>query len=316
MISYYHKKKGQQIEKLTGPAKGCWINIYPPFNQDELKILSNKLDVPLDYFIDSLDIDERSRYEAEDGVQFIVINIPVKNINEEEHEADYITIPIGIIEVDDYFITVSAFENEVLDFFLHKNPKPFDSNKHSEFVLLIFDKVVFYFIHYLKLINNKRNLYERELYDSSRNEELARLMNLQKSLVYFVTTLRDNEMMMLRIQRTNFLKVKGDEELEDLFDDILIDTSQAQDMAQIYTSILNGTMDAFASIISNNMNTIMKRLTSITIILMVPTLVASFYGMNVSVPGGGYPHSFKLILLLSIVLSFLLAWFMMRKRFF
>ena len=141
-------------------------------------------------------------------------------------------------------------------------------------------------------------------------------MNLQKSLVYFVTTLRDNEVMLLKMQRTDFLKIRNDEDLSDFFEDIIIDMSQAQEMSQIYSDILNNTMDAFASIISNNLNTIMKRLTSITIILMVPTLVASFYGMNVPLWGEKEPYAFLIILTASVVLTAMLVGFFMRKRLF
>jgi len=317
VIKYYKKLQNQPLQKLTKAEKGCWINIYPPYNPQELKQLSDELDIPTDYFIDSLDIDERSRYEQEDGVQFIVMNIPVKNTQEKaEYEALYITIPIGIVEVDDYILTISAFKNPVIDYFLERNTRSFDTSQHSLFVLLLFERTVFYFLHYLKSMDNQRNLYEKELYYSSRNRELSSLMNIQKSLVYFVTTLRGNELMMMRMQRTDFLNISRDEDLSDFFEDIIIDMSQAQEMAQIYTDILNAIMNAFASIISNNMNTIMKRLTSITIILMVPTLVASFYGMNVPLLGQDYRYAFAIIIITSVLLTILIGWFFMRKKLF
>lgn len=316
MISYYIKQNGQSLQQLPKPVKGCWINIYPPFTQQELQMLCDELDIPLDFFIDSLDLDERSRYEQEDGVQLIVTNIPLQNEVEEANEALYITIPIGMIEVDDYILTISSFKNPVIDYFLHEDVKNFTTSDHSGFALIMFDRTVYYFLNYLKKLNLQRNAYEKELRHSSRNQELFHLLNIQKSLVYFLTSLRDNEMVMLRMKRTDFLKIRADEEKSDFFEDIIIDNSQGKEMAQIYTDILNGTMDAFASIISNNLNTIMKRLTSVTIILMVPTLVASFYGMNVPVLGEHGVYSFPVIIMVSIVLSFLLAWFFMRKRLF
>lgn len=316
MICYYTKKTGGKLQQLSHPQKGCWINIYPPFEPKELHKLSEELDIPLDFFIDSLDIDERSRYEQEDGVQFIVLNVPIHNKKADENEAIYITVPIGIVEVDDYILTISGFKNQVIDHFLDLDVKNWDTSDHNHFVLLLFDKTVFYFLKYLKEINQLRNRYEKELYHSSRNSELSKLLNLQKSLVYFVTTLRDNELIMMKMQRTDFLKIRQDEVKSDFLEDIIIDMSQAQEMSQIYTDILNGTMDAFASIISNNLNTIMKRLTSITIILMVPTLVASFYGMNVPIPlrDSEDPSYFLGIILISTLLTIFLIVFFRKNR--
>ncbi|HRI26909.1 MAG TPA: magnesium transporter CorA family protein [Chitinophagales bacterium] len=318
MIKYYIKDKNRQLKELSKPVKGAWINVYPPYTHEELKQLSEELDISTDFFIDSLDIDERSRYEQEDGVRFIVVNIPIKNETDTENSYDalYLTAPIGIVEVDDYIVTISAFKNLVVDHFLLTDVKSFDTKDHSLFVLLFFERTVHYFLHFLKNMNHQRNLYEKELFNAIRNQELSKLMRLQKSLVYFVTTLRDNELMMLRMQRTDFLNIKDREEESDFFGDIMIDMNQAQEMSQIYTNILNATMEAFASIISNNMNTIMQRLTSITIVLMVPTLVASFYGMNVPLWGQDNPYAFLEILLLSIVLATIIVWFFRRKRLF
>lgn len=318
MIKYYQKKTGTPLTEIDKPQKGCWINIYPPFdNTEELRKISEELEIPIDYFFDSLDINERSRYEQEDGIQFIVLNIPIKNESDGEGEAYYITIPLGIVEVDDYFITVAAFENPVTDAFLQRNIKTFHTGDHSHFALLIFERTVQYFLLYLKNINNQRNLYEKELYHSSRNEELFKLMNLQKSLVYFVTTLRDNETMFLRMQRTDFLKIRKKEEESDFFEDILVDINQAQEMARIYADILNATLDTFASIISNNLNTIMKRLTSVTIILMIPNLIFSFYGTNFDhIWGLHFRYSPTIMLFLTTGFTFALTWYFMRKRFF
>ena len=167
---------------------------------------------------------------------------------------------------------------------------------------------------YLKEINHKRNLYEQKLYDSNRNEELLNLMRIQKSLVYFVTALRSNELVMLKMERTNFLGLT--EEEREFLNDLIVDTSQALEMANIYTNILSSTMDAFASIISNNLNNVMKRLTSITIILSLPVLVASIYGMNVEIPYAHTQHAFYIPIVLSIVVSFFLAWYFMKKKWF
>ncbi len=317
MVKFYKKLIHQPIVELPHTEVGCWINISPPFDTDELRTLSEELEIPLDYFFDSLDINERSRYEQEDGVQFIVLNIPLKNESEQEGEAYYVTLPLGIVEIDNYIITISAVDNPIIETFLKHKLKSLDTTDHSRFVLLLFERTVHYFLLYLRNINQQRNLYEKELYHSSRNEELFNLMNLQKSLVYFVTTLRDNETMFLRMQRTDFLHIRKREEEADFFEDIIIDLNQAQEMSRIYADILNATLDTFASIISNNLNTIMKRLTSITIILMVPNLIFSYYGMNFEhLWGLQYPIAPWVMLIVTILITTALSWLFVRKRFF
>ena len=181
-------------------------------------------------------------------------------------------------------------------------------------VLKIFEKVTMNFLNYLKEINQRRNILEQKLYDSNRNEELLYLMRIQKSLVYFVTALRSNELLLMKIERTNFLGLNEDE--KEFLHDLIVDTSQALEMANVYTNILSGTMDAFASIISNNLNLVMKRLTSITIVLTFPVLVASIYGMNVEIPFAHSPHAFYIPVILSIVISVIMSWYFMKKKWF
>ncbi len=315
MIQYLQKKDGA-LQSLDALQEHCWVNIYPPFDQEELEEIAKRLQIPMDFLVDSLDIDERSRYEREDGVDLIVINAPIKNRDGSEHEADYITVPIGIISLDTIIVTISSYQNPVIDYFIERNIRDFDPMRQKDFLLRIFDRAIYYFLIYLKRINHQRNQYTAELYNSSRNTELTRMMNLQKSLVYFATTLRDNEQLMIKIQRTDFIHIRSDEEASDYLDDIIVDNSQAREMADIYNNILNGTMDAFASIISNNLNIVMKRLTAVTIILMVPTLVASFFGMNVRLPMAENPMAYLIIILFSAMLSILLVLVFVRNRMF
>jgi magnesium transporter len=185
-------------------------------------------------------------------------------------------------------------------------------------VLKLFEQTVFRFLSSLKQLNQKRNLIEKELYHSSRSRELKQLLSIEKSLVYFVSALSDNELLKMKMKRTDFLRLGNEEEKVDLFEDIIIDNSQALQMANMYTNILNGTMDAYGSIISNNLNLTIKRLTTITIILMVPTLVASFMGMNVTLPilHDESLTSFYAIIILSLVGSFGVAWYFQRKNWF
>ena len=304
--------------KINKPVADCWINIYPPFNHKNLEDICSQLDIPIDFLQDSLDIDERSRYELEDDVKLIVLNTPIINESELDagNEAIYITIPVGIILLNNMILTISSFENPVIESFVNKRVKNFEPSNRSKFILQIFERSVYYFLHYLKQINNKRHTIEEELITSSRNKELTQLLNIQKSLVYFVTTLRSNELMMMKMQRLDILGIAEDEDQSDFLEDIIIDNSQALEMSNVYTNILNGTMDAFASLISNNLNMVMKRLTSVTIVLMVPTLVASFYGMNITLPMQDKPLAFMFTLMISAGLSVLLIWIFMQKRWF
>lgn len=312
MIRYFKNINARTVEVST-PENGVWANITPPLKQEEFEQLSEELDIPLDFLTDSLDIDEKSRYELEDNVKLIVIKTPTENNSINESDAYYITIPVVIILTHNQILTVNSFDNAAinrfLDTFHNRHPE-----KRAMMVLKIFEKVTMNFLNYLKEINQRRNILEQKLYDSNRNEELLYLMRIQKSLVYFVTALRSNELLLMKIERTNFLGLNEDE--KEFLHDLIVDTSQALEMANVYTNILSGTMDAFASIISNNLNLVMKRLTSITIVLTFPVLVASIYGMNVEIPFAHSPHAFYIPVILSIVISVIMSWYFMKKKWF
>ncbi len=315
MIRYYTRKEGR-LRELEKPEVGCWVNIVPPFSHEELEEIALQFDIPLDFLTDSLDIDERSRYEREEDVRLIVVNTPVLNQTEEENDAIYVTVPIGIILTIEHMVTITSYENPVLQLFLDDKVKNFDPSDEALFILQIFEQNVYRFLTCLKKLNLKRNLIEQELYDSSRNRELKQLLSIEKSLVYFVNSLSANELLLMKMKRTDFLHIRADEDKSDLFEDIIIDNSQALEMSNVYTNILNGTMDAYGSIISNNLNITIRRLTLITIILMVPTLIASFYGMNVPLPFDEHSFSVYFIIVISIILSLLLAWYFQSKRLF
>lgn len=318
MIKYY-KREQNNIVEIDRPEKDCWINVYPPFDHKRLAQLSDAIDIPIDFLLDSIDINERSRFEVDDNVKLIVINTPIENDLEHfvDNEAFYITVPIGIILTKDHNIIISSAQNRVIDWLFSVAIKHLDPRDKDTVVLKIFEKNVFYFTQYLNEMNKRRYLIEKELMDSSRNTELAKLLNIQKSLVYFVTDLRANELLMMKLARTNVLGIKDDEEKSDYLQDILIDSGQASEMAHVYTNILSGTMDAFGSIISNNLNMVMKRLTSVTIILMVPTLIASFYGMNLSpLPFAGSPNAFWIVFCISVLSAAILYWVFRKIRWF
>lgn len=312
MIQYF-KNIDQTTVEIDKPENGVWVNILPPLKQEEFSELSESLDIPIDFLTDSLDIDERSRYEEEDNVKLIVIKTPTENNSFNESDAYYITIPICIILTHNQVVTVNSFENTAIKKFLNtfRNRHP---DKRNMMVLKIFEKIVQNFMEHLKEINQRRNMFEQKLYDASKNEHLLELMRIQKSLVYLVTALRSNEMLMMKLERTNFLALTEDE--KEFLNDLIVDNSQALEMANIYTNILSSTLDAFASIIANNQNQVLKRLAIITIVLTFPVLTASLFGMNVP---SGFEHSryaFYIVAFLSLGISVGIGWFFFRKKIF
>ncbi len=318
MIRYYAKVNGRLTELQEAEAS-CWINISPPFSREEIEDFSEKFLIPSDFLTDPLDIDERPRYERDEDVRLVIVATPMLNNGiDKENQSIYLTAPIGIIITLDHVVTISAYDNPVLEQFLNERVKNFDPKDEQRFVLQILEQNVNRFLSSLKKINHKRNVIENELYESSRNMEIKQLLGIEKSLVYFVNALNANELLKMKMKRTDFLHIKDHEDLVDLLEDLIIDNSQALEMAKVYTDILGGTMDAYASIISSNLNIVMKRLTTITIVLMIPTLVASFFGMNVRIPYFDTEHSgsFFVILAISLGLSMLTVLAFRKRNFF
>lgn len=261
--------KGKIVESTPDLFGADWVHISPPLVDSNIEQVANKLDIPVDFIQDSLDINERSRYEIEDESKLILVNTPMINDSEKKNEAIFITVPIGIIIQDTRVITVTQQENPIIERILAHKVKKFNPADKALFVLHILEQNVFWFLECLKNINSKRNFIERELYDSSRNAELKSLLRIEKSLVYFVNSLNANDLLMMKMKRTDFLKIREREPHTDQFEDIIIDNGQALEMSNVYTNILSGTMEAYASIVSNNQNTFIHRLTIITIILML-----------------------------------------------
>ena len=296
------------IEKIE---KDCWINISNP-GTDELLKLSRDLNIPLDFLTDSLDVDERSRIETEDNTTLIILRVPM--VDHGDSGVPFTTLPIGIILKKDVIITTCLEDTKaVLDLFNGKI-RFFSTKNRSRFILILFHRTAFFYLKYLKEINKKSNEVEIELQRSMKNEELIKLLDIEKSLVFFTTSLRSNELMMERIQKIRGLELTEDD--RDLLEDIIVDNKQAIEMVNIFSNILSGMMDAFASVISNNLNIVMKFLTSVTIILMLPTLVASIYGMNVDLPFQHSPHAFFITIGISFFLSVMGVLIFLKNRWF
>jgi magnesium transporter len=314
MVSFYNREN-RQLLRLKEPEAGCWVNISPPFTHDELEAAAEQFSIPLDFLTDSLDIDERPRFEREDDVRLVLLSTPILNEGtEREDEAIYTTVPIGIITTIEHVITISAFESPVIEQFLDNKVKNFDPTDERQFVLQIMETNVNRYLSCLKKLNIRRNLIEKELENSSQNSELKQLLSVEKSLVYFVNGLSLNELLMMKIKRIDLLGINKIEDLTDLFEDVIVDNAQALSMANIYTNILNGTMDAYSSIISNNLNQFINRLTVITVALAVPTLIASLLGMNIPNGMENNNWAFPMVLTACVLFTLGLSFYMFRRK--
>ena len=305
------KTEGGKVERVSRFEENCWINLISP-TKKEIKELCEGINIPPNFLIDPLDVNERARIEIDDGFVLIILRIP--HFDKKNKEIPFITLPLGIIFSKDVFITICSEENEVISDFVKGRVKNFQVEKKDRFILQIFLKTARWYLKYLKQIDKKTTSFEKELHRSIENEALIKLLNIEKSLVFFTTSLRSNELMMERLQRTEVIKLNSGN--EDLLEDVIIENRQAIEMANIYSKVLSGMMDAFASVISNNLNVVVKVLTSITIILMIPTLVASIYGMNVRLPFEYSPYAFIYIVAISFVLSAIGVFIFIKRKWF
>ena len=307
MLNFY-KTENNKITEIQNFESGCWINIVNP-SEEELLYVHNNFNIDLGFLKAPLDIEETSRIETENDQTLIVIDVPTTEIDGKK--VIFETIPIAIITDSNCIITVCTKETSVIKGFSDGVIRNVYTNLKTRFILQILYRVSTRFLFYLKQIDRMSNNIEKELHRSLKNKELIQLLDLEKSLVFFSTSLKANESTIERLQRGRFVKMY--EEDEELIEDVLIETKQAIEMSNIYSSILSGTMDAFASVISNNLNIVMKILTSITILMAVPTMIASFYGMNVS----NLPvANFWFPVVLSLAVTGVVAGFLIKKDMF
>lgn len=274
MITYWQMIPNGLLP-LNSFEKGCIVNVTDP-TPSEIGTLKTALKVPDDFLTDILDVDERSRMEVEDDMLLMIYRIPYQN---QSNGFPFTTIPLGIVLTKEHLVIICHRNNEVLDDFFSRSGKGILIENKIDLTLHLFLRTTMFYHRYLKQINNQTGMIEADLEKSTRNKELHRLLKMEKCLVYFTTSLRSNEMMMMKLKNSKW--IRDYEFSQDLLDEATIENRQAIEMAKIYSDIQSGMMDAFASVISNNLNIVMKQLTIITIILMIPTLIASFYGMNV-----------------------------------
>ena len=306
-----HKTVDGKMTKLSAVEEGCWVNLVHP-SEDELTTVAATLAVDLDFLRAAMDEEETSRIDSEGDNTLIIVDTP--SMERDETGVVYSTIPMGIIVTKKHIITVCLKETSVVRDLQDGLVKGLRTEMRTRFILNILLLVAKRYLQYLKQIDKTYNYMERQLYKSQRNKELIQLLDLEKSLVYFNTSLKANEVTLEKILRGRIVTLY--EEDHDLLEDVLIEVRQAIEMAQIYSDIISGMMDAFASVISNNLNVIMKVLTSITILMTVPNIVFGFYGMNITGAGLPLAQFFWFPLVLSIVIILVLAVILKKKDLF
>jgi len=291
MITYWTFNNG--FTALETFQKNSWISVTNP-TSEEIDFLTGKLKVPSEELNDILDPDERARTEMDEIWFTIIMRIPIAG---SYNGVPFSTVPLGILISSNLIITICQTKNELIPSLIRN--KKMDFNNKANFVMQIFLQVANLYMHYLKLINIQVANIEKDLEKSTRNEELHKMLRMEKCLVYFMTSLKSNDILLAKLRNSKFIKSLDID--EDLIEDVIIENRQAIEMANIYSDIQSGMMDAFASVISNNLNVVMKQLASITIILMIPTLVASLYGMNVPNNFENNPWGFVLVILISLI---------------
>ena len=297
-----------QIENFE---PGCWVAMTNP-TAEELHEVATRYDIDATDMRAPLDEEESSRIDVEDNYTLILVDIPTI---EERNEKDwYGTIPLSIVLCNDTIITVCLEDTPVLTAFMDGRVRNFYTHMKTRFIFQILYRNATLYLNYLRIIDRRSDSIEQKLHEATRNKELIELLELEKSLVFFTTSLKANEIVLEKLLK--FSAIKKYPEDEDLIEDVIVENKQAIEMANIYSGILNGTMDTFASVISNNQNSVMKFLTTITIVLSIPTMIASFYGMNVksfSMPFADSEWGFPIVIGISLIISLIIA-FIFRKK--
>jgi magnesium transporter len=298
----------QSVVELDEIKPGCWINLIQP-TKKEIKKIIEKTGISKQHLLTALDEDERPHFDKELTDNLIVFKIPLKT--ETQSKLKIKTIPIGIIITDNYFITIQLTSTELFKDFYEGNIKEFYTTKRTRFLIQILSRTNFYFLKYLDKIESEITKIESGLMRSLKNEEVIKLFELQKTLIYFHTAIMANGNVLESILKGRVVRLYKED--EDILDDIIIENKQSLEMTNTYNNILSNTLDAYASVISNNLNLVMKILTSLTIILSIPAIISSFYGMNINLPFQNNQMAFFYTLLVSFCISGLIALVFLRK---
>ena len=306
MKTFWNTQGG--LTQLTELQPNCWIQVTCP-TEDDQRQLEEQFNIP-DYFLSDIsDTDERARYEYDDGWMLIILRIPY--VKEIRSRTPYTTVPLGIIHKRDVTITVCFYEtNMMIDFVSFQQKRGEGFTDHVDMIFRLFLSSAVWYLKRLKQINMLIDKAKRNLDREVNNESLIGLSRLQDSLTYFQTSIRGNETLLSKLK----FKLQIDELDADLIEDVNIEMTQARETTNIYSDILESTMDTYQSIINNNMNQVMRTLTSVTIIMMFPTLIASLFGMNLVNGMEEKPWGFILALIISVLVSVGCWWFFRHKR--
>lgn len=299
------------LNLLDDIEQGCWINVVAP-SDEELILLSKKTGVSLDFLKAPLDDAETSRIDIEDGNIIVIVDIPFTEM--EDNSLTYDTYPLAIIHTENQLITICLKNSKVLTDFVNGKIKSFFTFKKSRFILQILNRISTYYLLYLRQIDKKSLMIEKRLHKSMKNRELIQLHSLEKSLVYFSTSLKANEITLEKMLKLDIMQKY--EEDKDVLEDVIIENKQAIEMTEIYSNILASTMDFFASVISNNLNIVMKVLASITVLLSIPTIMSGVYGMNIPLPLSDNPNAFPIVVFITIGICGIVAFFLYKKDMF
>lgn len=311
MLSIYRSTENGQLTKPESIEPGCWINMIDP-SDEELVFVSKNTNVPMDFLRSALDEEETSRIDIEDST-LIILDIPFTDMD--DNSLTYDTYPLAIIHTDKVIITVCLKNSKVLSDFSEGKISSFFTFKRSRFMLQILYRIANYYLIYLRQIDKKSYIVEKQLHKSLRNKELIQLLALEKSLVYFSTSLKGNEITLEKMLKLDILQKY--EEDKDVLEDVIIENRQAIEMCTIYSNILSGTMDAYASVISNNLNIVMKLLAAITIVMAIPNMVSGLFGMNVAgIPFANNPVGFWYVVALIGLVGVFVIYFLNKKDMF
>lgn len=301
-------------EQIASPQRGSWVNLTNPTDA-ELAEISDKCAIDLADLRAPLDDEERSRVDVEDGYTMIIVDIPT--VEERGGRDWYETIPLSIIVTDELIITVCMEDSLLLKPFMDGTIRGFNTFMRSRFILQVLYRNASMYLRYLRIIDRESDKLEMRLQHSTANREILMLMELSKSLVYFTTSLKSNEVVLEKL--TNLQRFRYYEDDADLLEDVITENKQAIEMANIYQSVLQGMTDAFGTIVSNNVNNVMKTFTIISLVMAIPTMIFSMYGMNfqngmLGMPLSNSPWGFFIIILISLALAGVAAWIFTRSN--
>lgn len=305
LYSYFKSEKDEKLKLITDFRAGSWVHLANP-DSSEIDLITKKLDIPADFIKNSLDDDEKPRIDEEEDSKLIIFRFPWK-------ERSVIkTIPLGIIITKNVLVTVCSKSTLIIDDFVNEKIRKFHTSKRTRFIIQLLTNAYKYYINYLDSIERELDKKELKLLKSVKNQEVIDILRLQKTLVYFNAAVLANGIILNKIMTGNFIKLYKED--SELLEDVIVENKQARDMIRVYYNLLVNTMNASASIVSNNLNSIMKILTSITIILSFPTIVASIYGMNVGLPMQENPYAFIYVILIALMISLITAIIFFKKK--